>query len=143
MMRPLLSFDWLMERYPECLDYLFIYQEEEKSIQLDGTDIETQWLEDVISPEGYGTAYGDGDKAQGEPHEETETPETAEKLTIVIHPGKDSYGLELHYLVNLFSRDTVKAMHEYLNGMLKRLCAAEDENITVGEIMGQREALRK
>ena len=81
----------------DYLCYIKLRNSGEKSIQLDGTDIETLWLEDVISPEGYGTAYGDGDKAQGEPHEETEAPETAEKLTIVIHPGKDSYGLELHY----------------------------------------------
>lgn len=36
-----------------------------------------------------------------------------------------------------------KAMHGYFNDMLERLCAAGDECITVGEIMGQREALRK
>ncbi|MBO6148159.1 MAG: hypothetical protein J6O55_02335, partial [Lachnospiraceae bacterium] len=153
--KELLSIDWFVGHYPNCFDYLYIYQEEGKNICLNGMEIKPIWLEQVDAPKDDRQSFSmsiedyfekkkgniSTEKKPSEPAQEQaeenedEDSGNSEKLAIIIHPGK-KYELELSYLTNCFRRDTIEAMHRYYNEMLQRVHHTLGKAVTVGDILG-------
>ena len=113
----------LMEKFPHCIDYIFVFQEEDEDLFLNGEKVITHWLENEISVKDseFQQQLSKMDNSD------------SEHIYFIVHPESDQYKFELYYLTSLYEQSQIESMHKKADKILKEIIRTNG-NISIAEL---------
>ena len=114
----------LMEKFPHCIDYIFVFQKEDENFFLNGEKVITHWLENEI-------AFDDKEFQQRLSKMDNSD---SEHIYFIVHPESAQYNFELYYLTSLYEHSLIESMHKKADKILQEIIRING-NISIAELL--------
>lgn len=113
----------LIEKFPRCIDYIFVFQQKDEDFFLNGEKIITHWLENEVTVEN----------SEFQQRMSKMDNSDSERIYFIVHPESPQYMLELYYLTSLFEQPLIERMYKNADKILLEIIRTNG-NISIADL---------